>query len=257
MNKRQNRNTSWQKVSRWYNESLGQTGDYFHRKIVVPKVILMMNLKPGDSVLDLGCGQGILARYLSKNMDYYGIDLSAGLLSFARNHDKNEKHQYFRADIAKELNLRNRQFSHAAIVLALQNVNQPQMVIGNASKYLQTTGRLAIVINHPCFRIPRQSSWQIDERSKLQYRRINRYLSPLKIPINMQPSKGFKGIMTWSFHFPLSQLSGWLQQSGFLIEKIEEWVSDKVSVGEARKMENLARQEFPMFLAVLAKKHSV
>lgn len=257
MNKRHFRDTSWQKVSRWYNESLGQTGDYFHRKIVVPKVILMMNLKPGDNVLDLGCGQGILARHLPKYVGYCGVDLSAGLLSFAKKHDINEEHQYIKADIAKPLNLGNRQFSHTAIVLALQNVNQPQVVINNASKYLKAAGQIAIVINHPCFRIPRQSSWQIDERSKLQYRRINRYLSPLKIPINMQPSKGFKGVMTWSFHFPLSQLSGWLQQSGFFIEKIEEWVSDKISVGEARKMENLARSEFPMFLAILAKKHSV
>lgn len=250
-------NTSWQKVSRWYNESLGQTGDYFHRKIVIPKILLMMNLKPGDSVLDLGCGQGILARHLPKSIDYCGVDLSTGLLSFAKNHDINDKHQYIKADIAKPLNLDQGEFSHAVVVLALQNVNQPQMVISNASKYLKAAGQLAIVINHPCFRIPRQSSWQIDERSKLQYRRVNRYLSPLKIPINMQPSRGSKGNLTWSFHFPLSQLCGWLYKNAFLIEKIEEWVSDKVSVGEARRMENLARSEFPMFLAVLAKKHSV
>jgi len=38
-----------------------------------------------------------------------------------------------------------------------------------------------------------------------------------------------------------------------VIEKIEEWASDKDSVGKAAKMENRARAEIPLFMAIQAK----
>jgi hypothetical protein len=39
-----------------------------------------------------------------------------------------------------------------------------------------------------------------------------------------------------------------------VIEKIEEWVSDKKSTGPMAKMEDRARDEIPMFMAILATK---
>ena len=46
-----------------------------------------------------------------------------------------------------------------------------------------------------------------------------------------------------------------LQQAGFVIQLIEEWGSDKSSVGSAARMENRSRQEFPLFLALKAIKN--
>jgi len=42
---------------------------------------------------------------------------------------------------------------------------------------------LVIVLNHPCFRIPRQSGWGIDEKNKLQFRKVIKYMSPMEIPL--------------------------------------------------------------------------
>jgi hypothetical protein len=53
---------------------------------------------------------------------------------------------------------------------------------------------------------------------------------------------------------PLAEYSRMLFEGGFLIERIEEWVSDKHSVGKASLMENRARSEFPLFMAILARK---
>ncbi|MFS8563077.1 MAG: hypothetical protein LVR00_01585 [Rhabdochlamydiaceae bacterium] len=122
----------------------------------------------------------------------------------------------------------------------------------NAHLLLKPQGKLLIVLNHPCFRIPRQSSWGVDEPKKLQYRRIDRYLSPLKIPIQTHPGKQHDSQETWSFHHPLSDYTRWLQEAGFTIEIIEEWISDKTSTGGHAKMENRSRAEFPLFLAILA-----
>jgi len=252
------RNTSWQKVAPWYNKTTrGGEGHYYHQHVVIPGVLRLLDLNSkflihNSKLLDLGCGNGVLAKSLPKNVDYLGVDLSESLIRFAKNEDKNYHHRYEVADITKPLNLTEK-FDAAVIILALQNVKDPEAVLLNAAKLLITNSKLVIVLNHPAFRIPRQSSWEIDESKKTQYRRIDRYMSPLEIPINMNPSDRNSEV-TWSFHYPISSYSKMLKDAGFVIELIEEWTSDKESEGRASKMENRSRAEFPLFMAIKAKK---
>ena len=102
-----------------------------------------------------------------------------------------------------------------------------------------------------------QSSWKIDPENKIQYRRIDKYMSPMKIPIQTQPSKGVQSTQTFSFHHPLSDYSRWLKDAGFVISMIEEWCSDKESDGGAAKMENRSRAEIPLFMAIVAHKSAL
>lgn len=248
------RSTSWEPVKEWYDQSVGVDGHYYHRQIILPMLLKAWSLKPGDSVLDLACGQGILARQLPGQVPYVGVDISPSLIKAAQAHDKNKAHNYLVGDISKPLPLDKLDFSHAAIILALQNVAAPEKALVQAAKHLRADGHLSLVINHPCFRIPRQSSWGVDEAKKLQYRRIELYMSSLKIPIQAHPGKPSNETETLSFHWPLSQLTYWLREAGFLIVDIEEWCSDKESSGAKAKMENRARLEFPLFMSILAKK---
>ena len=185
---------------------------------------------------------------------YVGIDAAAPLIQAARGYKHPASHRFIQADITKNLPLQGALFSHAAIILALQNIEDPMAVFKNASLHLHPGSPLVIVLNHPCFRIPRQSSWKVDAENKLQYRRIDRYMSSMKIPIQTHPGKGEKSSQTISFHHPISSYSRWLKESGFLIEVIEEWISDKKSLGGAAKMENRSREEFPLFMAIKALK---
>jgi SAM-dependent methyltransferase len=219
------RDTSWRKVGKWDNH-------YFEDHVTGPGVVRLLALKLNDSLLDLGCGSKWLAKKIPKNVQYLGLDLAEGV------------------DVTKPLSL-NKTFSAAIIILALQNMENPAGAIQNAAKFLVPGGKLVIVLNHPAFRIPRQSSWGIDEQSKLQYRRENMYMSPLKIPITMHPGSGSG--LTWSFHQPISVYTKMLADNHFVIETMEEWTSDKESVGSAGKMENRARSEFPLFLAIVAR----
>lgn len=246
--------TSWQKVSQWYGETVGEKGHYYHQHVILPQSLRLLSLKQGAALLDLACGQGVLARRLPKEIHYEGIDLAPSLINQAKRLDKNKEHVYLVSDVSEDLPITKHDFTHAAIILALQNAKNPEGVIRNTRKHLKKNGELLIVLNHPCFRIPRQTSWEIDEQNKIQYRRINRYLTPLAVPIKSSPSKGELSEITWSYHLPLSEYSHMLFENGFVIERLEEWSSDKRSVGRAAKMENRARKEFPMFMAILARK---
>ena len=247
------RSTSWQQVGKWYKGLVSDKGHFYHQSLIMPGVIRLLALQNNSSLLDLACGQGVLARHIPKISSYLGIDSSSLLIDAARLKNHQENYKFIVGDVTKPLPVTKTDFSHTAIILALQNIQNPQVLLSNAQKHLVSGGKLVIVINHPCFRIPRQSSWEIDQKNKLEYRRINRYLTPLKIPISNHPGHTNSPI-TWSFHWPISAICNFLFQVGFVIETIEEWASGKTSVGKAARMENRARSEFPLFMAIAARK---
>lgn len=244
--------SSWQPVSKWYDRAVGDRGHYFHEHVVIPGVLRLLGLDKTSSLLDLAWGQGVLGRAIPKDVAYVGIDASFSLIQMAKKRDTNPRHEYHVSDVVGTLPVEVF-VTHAALVLSLQNIADPEAVISNCAKHLAGAGTLIIVLNHPCFRIPRQSSWGIDEASKLQYRRVNRYMSPLKIPITTHPGQT-SGPVTWSFHRSLTDYFFMIAAGGFVITGLEEWVSDRESEGKASRMENRGRVEIPLFLAIKAKK---
>lgn len=252
MRRAMSNNTSWESSHKWYDSLVGEKGHYYHEHVVLPHSLKLLSLKQGDSLLDLGCGQGILSRHIPPQIDYVGIDASPSLIKEAK---QRSKKPFLVGDITKPLNLQHEPFSHAALILVIQNIEDHEKALQNAAKALKSGGKLLIVLNHPCFRIPRQSNWGEDAAKKLQYRRLDLYMSSLKIPIQTNPGAGEKSATTWSFHHPLSVYTEALSKSGFVVEKMEEWISDKKSTGAKARMENRSREEFPLFLAILARQN--
>jgi ubiquinone/menaquinone biosynthesis C-methylase UbiE len=248
------KDTSWNQVANWYNKIVGQDGHYYHEHVVIPGVLRLLQLQATDTLVDFACGQGILARRIPPIQKYLGLDLAKDLIQAAQKQNKNSRHEFMVCDLSKLLRPRQEKFDKATIILALQNIEQAPNVLHNAANYLKKNGQLVIVLNHPCFRIPRQSSWQVDQKTKQQQRVLNRYLSPLKIPIEMNPgtSQREHKKITWSFHHSLQDYSHMLAQAGFVINNIEEWSSDKESTGKQARMENRARSEFPLFMTISA-----
>lgn len=243
--------TSWDASEEWYNRCVGEKGHYYHESIILDGALRLLMLKPNESLLDLGCGQGVLERKLPKMIHYTGIDNSKELIQTAK---KMSKANFIVADACQKLPLSGKTFDAACFILSLQNMEFPELAIQEAASHLNPRGRLLIVLNHPCFRIPRQSNWGIDEQMKLQYRRMNVYMTPQKIPIQTNPSRGEKSSTTYTFHHPLSSFTSYIAKNGLAITNIEEWTSDKKSEGGKAKMEDRARKEFPLFLSLFAKK---
>lgn len=122
----------------------------------------------------------------------------------------------------------------------------------NVHRLLRVGGRLALVMMHPCFRGPKETSWGWDEARKAQFRRVDRYLIPRKTPIVTHPGSA-PDVYTWTFHKPLEGYVRSLRNAGLLIDMIEEWPSHKTSEpGPRQNAENTARKEIPMFMAIRA-----
>lgn len=246
------KDTSWDSSEEWYNRCVGETGHYYHESVILEGTIRILGPKPNQKILDLGCGQGVLERKLPKTIHYVGIDNSKALIQSAK---KMSKAIFHVADACAPLPLaQDELFDAACFILSLQNMEFPDIAIKQAASHLKPGGKLLLVLNHPAFRIPRQSNWGFDEQMKLQYRRMNVYMSAQKIPIQTNPSKGEQSSTTYTFHHPVSSFISWICQNGLKVTGMEEWCSDKKSEGGRAKMEDRARKEFPLFLSIIAEK---
>lgn len=236
----------WNPIAAWYNGWVGKDGSEHHQKLAIPAVMNLLELQKGEQVLDIGAGQGVLAPHLLQaGAIYTGIDISPKLITLAKQQHKGR----FMVGDARQLNrlFEPEMFDATVFLLSIQDMNPLEAVIQSASGVLRKAGRVVILMTHPCFRVPRQSGWGYDEKRKLQYRRVDRYLTPLPVPMKPYPGNG----TTISFHRPLSEYINTLAEHGLLVDSLQEITTYKASPNKA---ERLAEQEIPVFLALRARK---
>jgi ubiquinone/menaquinone biosynthesis C-methylase UbiE len=253
MNRKPSR-TDWGNVAEWYDQLVGESGSEYHREVVLPGVLRLLGPKPGQTILDVACGQGVLCRILAeRGAEVTGVDGAKELIESARGRGP-ASIRYHVADARKLDFLPEAHFDSAACVLAIQNIHPLQPVFVGVSRALKLDGRLVIVMMHPCFRGPKETSWGWDDSRQVQYRRIDRYLIPRKSPIVARPGAD-PGTYTWTFHKPIESYVKSLRNAGLLIDAMEEWPSHKTSTnGPRAHAENVARKEIPLFLAMQAVK---
>ena len=247
------KDTSWNRVAKWYDRLLEADGTY-QKDLILPNLVRMMGIRKGDAVLDLACGQGFFAReFAARGAEVVAADASHKLIEIARKRPaKGVRFEVARAD--KLPFIKSASMDKIAVVLAIQNIENVQDVFRECARVLKAGGTMAIVMNHPAFRIPKSSGWGWDDEAKVQYRRIDEYLSELKIAVHMHPG-AHPDEITLTFHRPLQFYFKALAKAGFSVTGMEEWNSHKRSEpGPRAKAEDRARKEIPLFLSVIATK---
>ena len=244
--------TDWGGVAEWYDRLVGEDGSEYHREVVLPGVLRLLALQTGASVVDVACGQGVLARQLhDRGLKVTGVDAAAELIRAAR--DRGPADIPYHVADARDLSfLPDHSFDAAACVLAIQNIHPIQPVFEHVSRVLKGRGRFVLVMMHPAFRGPKETGWGWDEAKGVQFRRVDRYLLPRKTPIVTHPGKS-PDVYTWTFHKPLESYVRALRNAGLLIDSLEEWPSHKTSTsGPRAAAENAARKEIPLFMGIRA-----
>lgn len=247
---------SWDAVANWYIGWAGAEGSRHHRELAIPALMSLLAPARGEHVLDIGCGAGALAAaVLAEGALYTGIDKSPQLIAHARSHYRARAR--FLVDDATRLrsvpSLGEGGFDAAAFLLSLQDIDPLETAIASAGWALRPGGRLVILMTHPCFRVPRQSGWGWDEGRRLRFRRIDRYLTPLDVPMQ-EYGKGKSGT-TRSYHRPIETYAAALAGCGLLIDAVKEIpVPPPDMKQEEQRAHRIAREEFPLFLCLRARK---
>ncbi len=240
--------TSWGNVAEWYAALLNDA-DSYQSQVIMPHLVRMMDIKPGQKILDLACGSGFFSEiFHAEGAQVIGVDISPELIALAQAHAS--KDISFLVTHAHNLSgISSGSIESIAIVLALQNIKEAKETLLECSRVLQEKGRVYIVLNHPAFRIPGSSSWEWDSSGK-QYRRIDQYISEKAIEIAMHPG-GNPSEKTVSFHRPLQYYMKIAKTAGFAMTRLEEWISHKSSQkGPKQAEEDRMRKEIPLFMCI-------
>jgi ubiquinone/menaquinone biosynthesis C-methylase UbiE len=247
----------WDPVASWYDKLVGETGSDYHRNLILPATLRMLDPKPGESIIDVCCGQGVLVNPLleSKIARFTGIDASPRLIASAKaRHGADPRVSLLVADACLPGPWERGTHDAATCIMAVHDVPDIVALFSNISRALKPGARAVLVFMHPCFRIPRKTHWGWDADQKIQYRRLDSYSTPLEIPITTHPGKA-TGEQTTFYHRPLAELLTAIGRGGLAVTACEELYSHRRSQsGPFSKAEHRAAEEFPMFIALKAVK---
>lgn len=241
------KNTSWGGVASWYDAMVEGPGGSFQTDLILPNLGRRLKLATNDVVVDIACGQGFFCRaFSSAGARVVGVDIAPELIAIAKL--KSPTLEYHVASSEKLDFIADASADKVTCISAIQNIEKLNSTLNEAARILKPTGRLYIVMNHPCFRVPKMSSWGWDEQFKVQYRRIDAYLGERKVAMQMHPGSNPEEV-TASFHRPLQSYVKALEKAGLAVCGLEEWNSHKESdSGPRAGAENEARKQIPLFL---------
>ncbi len=246
--------TGWGSVAGEYRNSFIAREGSYHATLILPNLLRIVAPAPGMKVLEVGCGDGYVANALHEaGAEVEGSDVAASMVAQAK--EANPKIRWYVASADNLSFAKNNFYDKVVVVLALQNIENINGAISEASRVLKSGGELVVVLNHPAFRIPKKSSWGYDESADIQYRRLDAYLTESSAEIDMDPGREKGKRTTVSFHRPLQLYIKLLVKHGLAVTGFEEWNSNKKSEPGPRQVaEDQARKEFPLFLMLKAKK---
>ena len=250
----------WDGVAGWYDKLVGADGSDYHQNVILPGVMDLLKVSPGEAVIDICCGQGVLARHLlaAGAEQVLGVDASGKLIGSARNRYASEGNvSFLRADACAESDWADGSYDAAACVMAVHDVPDVDGLMKNISGSLKPGGRAVIVMMHPCFRIPQESHWGWDGDQKIQFRRLDKYGKALEIGIQTRPGLGTdEG--TVFYHRPLAEVISPMGKAGLGVVECVELFSHRRSQGGGpfSNAEHKAAEEFPLFIGLKAVKLS-
>jgi ubiquinone/menaquinone biosynthesis C-methylase UbiE len=245
--------TSWDRVATWYDGWVGDRGSAYHRQLAIPATLELLRPQPGESILDVGAGQGVLApSIVEAGAGYTGVDASPRLISAAKRRHKGIG-QFMVGDargLQAVAGLKKAGYDAAVFLLSIQDMDRLDAVFGGVDWALRQHARVVLLMTHPAFRQPRHSGWGHDESRNLQFRRVDAYLGEMAVP--MKSLGG--GPPTRSFHRPISAYLNALADRGFAVDRMLELpdLLPERRPGKAARADERAIAEIPLFLVLRA-----
>ncbi len=147
----------WNRKAQFWDALHGAEGNVFHRILVEPSVLRLLGLRAGETILDIGCGNGALARRLAiLGARVIAIDFSDQMIEMARRRGKPEgmaiDYQLCDAtDEAALMRLGAGRFDALVCAMTLMDMPTLEPLFRAAGQLLRSGGRFVFATMHPAF----------------------------------------------------------------------------------------------------------
>jgi len=217
----------WDGLSDWYDKKQDETGDLWHRALIDPVLLRLIGDCRDKDVLDLGCGNGYLARRLARGgARVTAIDSSRRMIKNAQAHDRGNslRIKYIQSDASRVDGIANASFDLVFANMSLMDMEDGEGAIREVSRTLRKGGRFVASISHPCFDIGSNSGWSVEKpafEERKVYRRVRAYRAPFSENIPWRLEKNERKL-TRAFHRPLHWYARVIRSNGLAITAMEE-----------------------------------
>jgi len=247
----------WDQKAAFWDALHGDEGNRFHLTLISPAVERLLELQPGQRILDVGCGSGVLARRLAVlGAHVTAVDFSPELIKRAQERGQQTGYpiQYQVVDATDEsalLALGESHYDALVCTMAIMDIPTVVPLYRAARRLLRAAGRMVIATAHPAFNSvnPVFFAELVDESGTL----VTHKGLKLEAYLDVQPQKGTgtpgEPAPHYYFHRPLHQLLGEAFRAGLVLDALEE-PAVPAADGDSGKL--LSWYQLPQFPPVLA-----
>ncbi len=219
----------WNQNAAFWDERMGEGND-FVEVLVWPATTCLLELKVGERILDIACGNGLSSRRLAAmGAKVTAFDFADEMIALAskRTYERAGQIDYHVLDATDEaalLALGAGQFDGAICNMALFDMAEIKPLLRALASLLRPGGRFVFSVLHPCFNSARMAhTAEVDyangDRTITYAVKISGYLTATveqAQAIFGQPRKQLV------FHRPLQELLGVCFEAGFVLDGLEE-----------------------------------
>ena len=220
----------WNQKAVFWDALHGDDGNRFHQELISPAVERLLNIRAGEKVLDVGCGNGVLARRLATlGAQVTATDFSEELIKLAqqRGQASGEPIDYQVVDATNEealAALGEGQFDAIVCTMTIMDIPVIAPLYRAVSRLLKPNGRFVFASSHPAFNSnnPIFSAELADNDGEITQTLALKFKAYLDIP----PVKGAGAPNEpnphYYYHRPLHELLGAAFNAGLVLDGLEE-----------------------------------
>jgi SAM-dependent methyltransferase len=219
----------WDENARWWDAKMGEGNDW-HQLLIAPAVEKLLDIQPGERVLELACGNGQFARRLANlGARVVACDSSPAFLDCARLRtcEPPDRIEYRLIDLTFEGQLAvlgAGEFDAAVCNMALMDIASITPMLRAVRRTLKAGGRFVFSLPHPCFNT--NGTTLMVERDDYEGDGIVTFSVRVRKYLGLAPQKGI-GIAGqpqphYYFHRPLHTLLGTCFAAGMMLDGLEE-----------------------------------
>jgi 2-polyprenyl-3-methyl-5-hydroxy-6-metoxy-1,4-benzoquinol methylase len=219
----------WDQKAVFWDERM-RDGNEFQRILIGPACERLLNLQSGETVLEVGCGNGVFARRMAQlGVHVIATDFSAQFLerARARSTEHSDRIEYRLVDATREeeiLALGAQRFDAAVCNQAIMDMTEIEPLMHGIRQVVKPGGRFVFSLSHPCFN-QAGTTFSVEETT-INGEIITTHAIKTTSYLHFSPQKGVGMLGEPAPHYyfdrPLHVLFNACFQAGLVLDGLEE-----------------------------------